>query len=135
MFDKLACFFNFVLKIIMSPENARVFIFEDHSDARERLRMSLESRGHTVVGEAGNLNDALDAVDKFHEADVHVATLDGNLKQGDFSGQDAQTILKAIQEKAPDVITVGMSSLPINGVNKDVGKRYTFELGEEVTKL
>jgi response regulator RpfG family c-di-GMP phosphodiesterase len=119
----------------MSPEKARVYIIEDDPDWRNRLRRRLEQSNHTVVGEAGSLGEALKAVEYFEELGVQVATIDGNLQNNDLSGQDAQTVLGAIHEKAPNVKTIGVSGNPVRGVTKELGKANAIDVGDEVTKI
>lgn len=119
----------------MSPERANVFIAEDQKDFVFMLEEFAKLSGHTVVAKADNLSDALDCVDKFGELNVDVAYIDGNLSRGDSSGNDGQIILRDIQEKYPNVKTIGMSANRFPGVDIDLGKENLSSVGEVTRNL
>ena len=76
------------------------------------------------------------SIDQFGELGVNVAILDGDLNgRGDTSGCDGQSVLKAIRERAPGVKTVGLSGDPMSGVDYDLGKFDSTEVGDVVNNL
>jgi len=119
----------------MSPEKAKVFIAEDDEDYQKYARKILEGAGHTVVATATTLPEALKIVAKLEELGINVAAIDGNLRPNSVGGYDGQTILKAIKEQAPNVKTVGISSLKIPGADANAGKLHMDKLGEIVRNL
>lgn len=119
----------------MSPEKARVFVAEDDAEWRERINRLLVRSGHEVVMTAETRQQAMEAVKRLQELGVQVATIDGNLRKFDSSGDDGQAILSAIREQAPNVKTVGFSALGVRGADANVDKGDPFELGEVVTRL
>jgi len=119
----------------MSPERAKVFYVEDDPNHGFLIEKFLELSGHDVVGSATNISDALDAVNKFGELNVDVAIIDGNLSSFDSSGNDGQIILRDIQEKYPNVKTIGMSANRFPGVDIDLGKENLSSVGEVTRNL
>ena len=117
------------------PERARVFVAEDNKDWQENIRRILESAGHSVVLKAETFDDAVKAIEQFEELGVQVATIDGNLDPNDTSGYDGRALVEAIGRHSPNVKTVGMSGLEMQGVTIDLGKRGIAKLGEVVTNL
>jgi len=119
----------------MSPERARVFVAEDNERWQSMIQDLLEDEGHSVILSAGNLEEAMAAVERLNELGVQVATLDGNLNEHDTSGYDGQSVLNAIRAKAPKVKTVGLSILSVPGVDVDLGKDNCVDLGKVVKEL
>jgi CheY-like chemotaxis protein len=121
----------------MCPENAMVFLAEDDPEFRgELIPDSLRPGGHQVVLSAGNLEQALQMVDRFSDFGVQVAIIDANLAEGDYSGRDGRILLKAIREKAPGVKIVGCSQSDVPGVDVNVRKKYIADdLASTVTNL
>lgn len=87
----------------MSPEKAKVIIVDDSQDYRESLSEFLGMVGHTVVAEAGSLNQALELVNSLHQGDVDVALIDGNLSHFSQGGFDDARVAEAFREKLPGV--------------------------------
>jgi CheY-like chemotaxis protein len=119
----------------MSPEKARVFVVEDNERFQKIIIKRLKKAGHSVVATATTLDQALAMVDQLEQLGVGVAVLDGNLSDYDVSGNDGREILKAIQKKDPNVITVGMSLDDFEGTDVDLGKDNVGNLGEVVKSL
>lgn len=119
----------------MCPENARVFVVEDLDDWQQGIKETLETGGHSVVGSAQALEEALEKIPLLEGQGVQVAIIDGNLTEGDTSGSDGQTILEAIHAHAPNVKTIGLSSLPIPGVDVNVGKTRFGNLESAVREI
>lgn len=119
----------------MSPEKAKVFVVEDDKFWQMAIKGVLEDAGHSVVASATTLDEALVMVEQLKEMGVDVAVLDGNLDPDEYQGFDGQTVLRAIQEKAPEVKTIGMSGNSVKGTDIDLGKGNAVELGEVVSNL
>lgn len=117
------------------PEKAKVAIFEDHLSTIERMKKYIESSGHSVIAVASTLEEALLLIRSLREKGVQVATIDGNLNSKS-SGNDGDKILRAIKESAPEIKTIGFSTLGgIRGVDIDMMKPDWHLLGEAITKL
>ncbi|MFH2019769.1 MAG: hypothetical protein ABII80_04105 [bacterium] len=119
----------------MSPERAKAFVVEDDKHWQDIIRESLEDEGHQLILLATNLNEALAAIDRFAELGVQVAIIDGNLSEDDKTGSDGQKVLSVIRKVAPQVKTIGHSSHSVCGVDVDLGKENSVNLGETVTEL
>ena len=117
------------------PEKARVFVAEDNKDWQEYIEKILNRAGHSVVARATTVEEGLKIIEQFGELQVQVATIDGNLSEDDISGYDGRALVEAIGRHAPNVKTVGMSGLAMNGVTIDLGKGSIAKLGEVVTNL
>lgn len=117
------------------PEKARVFVAEDNLDYLDSLKWVIENAGHTVTLTATSLEDALKAIRTFPQSGIQVASIDGNLGTGVKSGSDGRQMVDAIRNAAPEVKIVGMSGQIITGVDVDLGKDRTEELGKVITKL
>ena len=118
----------------MSPDRARVFIAEDDSTWQDMLGEMVEDAGHTVVGRATNLKDALEKT-KHIEGKVDVAIIDGNLDPDESGGYDGQAVLQSIRKNAPSVKTVGMSGNSVRGTDVDLGKANSIKIGEVIKGL
>lgn len=118
------------------PERARVFIAEDDPVWQSAIGDILERSGHTVVGNATTLTQALASVKQFERLAVQVATIDGNLNAWDSSGADGRALVEAIQRLAPNVKTVGLSaSGAIPGATTSLWKPEVQKLGDVINKL
>ena len=73
---------------------ANILIVDDSRISRKVLRNVLEGQGHTIVGEAGNGNEALEQYDKLHP---DLVTLDITMP-----GMDGIEALGHIKEKDPE---------------------------------
>ncbi len=119
----------------MSPEKARVAIIEDDPDYISTLTELIEMGGHTVVATATSLEAAKALVKRFKELGVQVATVDGNLSEWDDKGVDGRSIIAAIQQFSPQVKTIGLSSNSMPSADLDLGKRDSYRIHEEITRL
>lgn len=89
-----------------------------------------------MVGKANTLDKALKAVGQFEKLGVQVATIDGNLSEEGWTGDDGRALVAAINRLAPNVKTVSMSAgIAVPGTNVNVGKLKIENLGSVVTKL
>lgn len=118
----------------MAPENAHVFVIEDDEFAQDTIVEVLERGKHKVVLKASSLRDALEAVPTLQEKGIQVATVDGNLRQGDESGRDSKTIVEAIRKNAPQVKTVGLTlnRSGVEGADANVNKRVWLKNWERL---
>lgn len=117
------------------PERARVFVAEDDETILPLINRLLSRHGHTVVLQAQTLAEALRCIEQFEALDVQVAVIDGNLSPNDTSGADGYQLVTRIKELTPNVITIGMSNSPVDGVHVDLGKKRAIELGRIITNL
>lgn len=88
---------------------AKVLLVEDRSIARRAAKRGMENVGHTIV-EASTLLEALAIVEQLDTLGIHVAVLDGNLTEGDNTGNDGAQIARAIRAKNPVIKIVIWSS-------------------------
>ncbi len=119
----------------MSPERAKVFVAEDADLWQRMIKRILANDGHQIVSSATNLKDALAAIDRFAELGVQVAIIDGNLDEDESTGCDGQAVLAAIHRVVPQVKTIGFSRDRVCGVDVDLGKEKSIDLGKTVTKI
>lgn len=120
----------------MSPLEARVFIVEDDPDSSALAQQFLTRNGHTVVDTASSLPEALAKIPGLGEQGIDVAIVDGNLSDEDTSGQDGETVAKAIKNQHPGITVIGHSaSKPIRAAHLNCTKlEGGFKLAEAVTK-
>lgn len=90
-------------------EKARIYLTEDFDILREVMKGILETAGHQVIYEAGNLPQALKGVEVARDQQAHAALLDGNLSEGDISNQDGRTIAKALKEAVPSITVIAFT--------------------------
>ena len=102
-------------------EQTPVALFEDDKTRREVLTEFLDMSGYMVALEAGDMQQALQIIDQFKEANIVAALIDGNLND-DVSGDDGERIVFLIQEKAPSVKTLGISfsRAGVRGADKNI---------------
>lgn len=86
----------------------RVLIVDDHPDSREGIRELLEHRGHTVVGEAADGREAIDATAR-HKPDAVV--LDVGLK-GESGFDVARTLTREWPSLAVLLVSVNADASP-----------------------
>lgn len=101
------------------PPEAKVFIVEDSGLWAEDYRMILPEGGHSVIGIAGNMNEATSALDQMQKGDFDVAIVDGNLAPGKHDGEEGNLLIKKIKTKFPEVKIFGISGLPEDFVGAD----------------
>ncbi len=95
-------------------KNANVLIFDDNDNVRQLARFWIDRAGHTVVGEATTLDDALASVDALAqgEQECDVLVLDGDMS-GRGAGQnavDATIITSRIREHGLSLKIIGFSA-------------------------
>ncbi len=95
---------------VMSPEKAQVFYVDDDDDSREAFSEYLVDSGHIVVETAGSLAEALSKIPDLGKKGVNVAIVDGNLREGDISGSDGETVAQQIRAQHPNITIIGHSS-------------------------
>lgn len=117
------------------PEKARVFVAEDDSTWQRLIKQLLNDAGHKVILKAPTLAQALKSIDQFQKLGIQVAVIDGNLSEDDSSGYDGRLLAKKIKELAPQVKTIGMSGLTVDGVDINIGKINASKLGKIITNL
>lgn len=116
-------------------EKAKVFVAEDDPSIQQVIKWFLSKGGHEVVLQAQTLSEALRSIKQFEKLGIQIAVIDGNLTPGDISGSDGYQLATAIRQLAPNVTTIGMSVLSVDGVDIDLGKNRISELGKAVTEL
>lgn len=107
-------------------------MIDDYPDWQEKVTRHLENNGFKVVAKASTLKSGLALVPKLLALGVSVVTLDGSL---DKSSNDGNIIGRAINQTAPNILRVGMSSF-LNGVTECdivVGKENLEDLSESIT--
>lgn len=122
----------------MCPEKAKVFLIDDKFVCRDSLRRVLTLGGHTVVGEAASLDQALAAIERMKELGVQVVFVDGKLSRIYPDNTEGEQVATAIRARYPDgdIKTIGMSAEPISGVDVDLGKQASYsEILETVKRL
>lgn len=82
----------------MSPERAKIFFVEDNEHDRSNVQWFLERDGHSIVIEARTLGEALSQIPELQEKGVNVAIVDGNLTEGDGSGEDGEKVTNKIKK-------------------------------------
>lgn len=113
----------------MSPDNARVLVVEDDPDLREAIQGTLEKGGHNVVAVASTRDQAIALISSRLKIDV--ATLDGNLHDEIYDGEDGQVVLAVIRANRPEVKIVGVSSDGVPGADVNVSK---FDIHKDLSQ-
>ena len=119
----------------MSPEKARVFAVENDDEDFRILESVLQIAGHTIVVRARSVEEVSNVIDKLVRLDIQIATIDGNLSPEGGTGEDGEVIVKSIQERTPQIKTVGMGSNDVKGADVNVTKLGYHVLGKVVTDL
>lgn len=88
----------------------RVLIVDDNSDVRDLLRVIVESRGHSVVGEAG---DGLSALRAFSELLPDLVLLDIVMP-----GKSGVEVLEGIKRIDPDARVFIVTAVEQDGLNR-----------------
>lgn len=102
----------------MAPENAQIFLVEDNAKVVKTLTEYLENAGHEVVETATSLQEALSKIPTLSQKGVNVAILDGNLTEGEESGQEGEIVAEAIKAQLPYVIVIGSTGeIPISAAH------------------
>ena len=116
-------------------EGKRVIIIEDIAPWQRVIARHVIEAGHTIVGSATSLDEALALVKKLQALQVDVVTLDGNLTLGDGSGKEGRTILAEIRKNTPKVKIIGLSGDPMPAADIDLRKENVKSLGDAIAKL
>ena len=87
----------------------RTLLADDNGEIRAALRLFLEELGEGDVLEAGDLGQALAALEC---AGVDVILLDWELPQGDYAGGSAAEFVRESKQRAPGCRMIAMSVRP-----------------------
>jgi CheY-like chemotaxis protein len=87
----------------------RTLLADDDGEIRAALRLFLEELGEGDVLEAGDLGQALAALER---ARVDVILLDWELLQGDYAGGSTAEFVRESRQSAPDCRIIAMSGRP-----------------------
>ena len=91
----------------MSPEKAKIFFVEDNQFVLRSKTFLLQRAGHQVVLTASSRQEVTEKNPSLKDAGVQVALVDGNLSEGDDSGDDGEAVAREIKKHNPDVIVIG----------------------------
>lgn len=118
-------------------DGARVVVIEDRERNRIEAKKSLETNGHSVVGEAATLIEALSLVDTIGtgELEADVILLDGNLEPDSDLGGDARTIASRIKENGITSRIIGFSSLPMRHYSVEVDADSGKDMNEVIEAI
>lgn len=116
------------------PKEAKVFIAEDNKMWRGIIKRRLSSSGHTIVLEAGSLEEALENVNLAREREVNVGVLDGSLNE-DILTEDGLRIAHALRKEVPGIKIVSLSGRPADWGDVNLKKEDASRLAEIVTEL
>lgn len=108
-------------------ENARVVIIEDYPGIRTTLREYLSYKGHSVIKEAGTMEQALGVVEALAAGEIiaDVVAVDGNLSGGRTDGVEGTEIVRRLREieNLGYVAICGISGMgEIEGVDENIPK-------------
>jgi len=88
---------------------AIIFLVDDHSVLRRAVKLSLEEFGHSVVLEAGALEEALGKIKKAKKSGVNLAILDGSLDRRGVT-EDGHKIADALRKEIPGIKIISFSA-------------------------
>ncbi|HEY2371836.1 MAG TPA: response regulator [Gaiellaceae bacterium] len=108
----------------------RVVIVDDQADFRAAARELLEKRGHVVVAEAGNQDEALAAM---NAAEPDVVLMD--IRLGDESGFDVTRALTSVRPEVPVVLMSIDSATSPDEVRASGARAYVSKNRLHVTDL
>lgn len=119
------------------PPEAIVAIFEDNPSFLEEYRWYMKDGGHSVVGVATNMSEAVGLVPRLDELGVEVVLLDGNLSPDMDDGSEGRLLARGIKSRNPDIKIVGVSMAgTVEGADFNVSKTRMLvdrvDLGEFV---
>lgn len=122
-------------------EKAKIYHIEDDAFFSNVIRMSLDigGNGHTLIGNAGTIDEALSALEDRSKnlLDFDLLLLDGNLSRESRSGADAKKIIQYIKELNLNLIIIGCSgdNLKDNFVEVDYELNKTDFTVDKLVKL
>jgi two-component system invasion response regulator UvrY len=87
----------------------RTLLADDNGEIRAALRLLLEELGEADVLEAGDLDQALAALEP---AGVDVVLLDWELPEGDYVGGSTAEFVRESKQRAPGCRMIAMSGRP-----------------------
>ena len=115
------------------PANARIFLAEDFPAVREAVRQLLANSGHTVILEAGTLQEALEKTKQAQKNEVNVGLIDGSLSGGP---SDGPKIAEALRKAVPGVKIVSFSGdSDVDWGDINPGKNNIAKIGDIITNL
>lgn len=105
------------------PPEARVAIYEDEPSFIKTCKFELEQAGHTVVGVARDMDEAVELLPKLGDLGVEVVLVDGNLSPEADSGVEGMLITEGIKSRHPNIKVIGISmSRPVVGADANMTK-------------
>ena len=87
---------------------AVIFLVDDSDVVRTAMKRALKDLGHSVVLEAGSLEEAFEKTENVKELGVNLAILDGSL---DWHGdtEDGHRVAEALKKEIPEIIIISNS--------------------------
>jgi CheY-like chemotaxis protein len=116
------------------PELRAVHI-EDDPQWQDIVTEILEDVGATLILTLDSMEEAEAAIILMEKLKIDLVILDGNLTDGDFSGDDATRILELMGEKGSLATVIGLSGSSLRETDIDLGKGNIVDLSTTITGI
>ena len=88
-------------------ENAKIAIFEDRAELRELLNINLTAyTTHSVVVEAGSVEEATKVVNELNPGDIDIALVDGKYSPKSKDCSEGAQIVELLRAKFGDLVSI-----------------------------